>query len=68
MIDRDGTAVVVDNVLIDLDKRLDEDSFVQVPGESQSQGHSGQIAKVGPLRQPKSSKQTGPSKQQELSK
>jgi len=45
LIDHDSTKVVVDNVLMDLDKRIDEDSFVQVPGESQSQrqaqGHSG---------------------------
>ena len=45
LIDRDSTEVVVDNVLIDLDIKLNEDSFVQVLGESQSQrqsqGHSG---------------------------
>jgi len=35
LINRDSTEVVVDNVLMDLDRRLDEDSFVQVPGESQ---------------------------------
>ena len=37
LVDRDSTEVVVNNVLIDLERRLDEDSFVQVPGESQSQ-------------------------------
>ena len=29
--DRDNTEVVVENTLIDLEKQLDEDSFLQVP-------------------------------------
>lgn len=75
-IDRDSTKVFVDNVLMDLDRRLDEDSFVQVPEESQSQrqahSHSGQTENVGPLAkatplgQPKSSNQARPSKHIEL--
>jgi len=77
LIDRDSTEVVVDNVLMDLDRRLDEDSFVQVPGESrsqrQAQSHNGQTeeagpsAKAGPSWQPKSSDQAGPSKKLEIS-
>ena len=34
--DRDSTEVVVENALIDLEKRLDEGSFLQVQGESQA--------------------------------
>jgi len=36
LIDRDSTEVSIDNILTNLDRKLDEDSFVQVPGESQS--------------------------------
>jgi len=46
------------NVLIDLERRLIDDSLVQVPGESQSpresQGHSRKIAKEGPQEQEES--------------
>ena len=37
LVDRDSTETVVNNVLIDLDRKLDEDSFLQVSGETQSQ-------------------------------
>lgn len=37
LIDQDSTQVEVDNVWVDLERRLDEDSFVQVPGETSSQ-------------------------------
>lgn len=37
--DRDNTEVV-ENALIDLEKRLDEGYFLQVLGESQAQGDS----------------------------
>jgi len=40
LVDRDSTEVAVENALIDLEKRLDEGSFLQVPGESQVQGQS----------------------------
>ena len=36
LIGQDSTKVVLDNVLMDLNRRLDEDSFVQVLGESKS--------------------------------
>jgi len=36
LVDRDSTEVVVENALIDLEKRLDEGSFLQVQGESQA--------------------------------
>jgi len=46
LVDQDSTEVVIDNVLMDLETRLDKDLFVQVPGETQSQRqsqeHSGQ--------------------------
>jgi hypothetical protein len=35
LIEQDSTQVEVDNVMKDLERRLDEDSFVQVPGEKQ---------------------------------
>jgi len=58
LIDRDSTEVVVDNVLIDLERGLDEDSFVLVLGESQSQRetqeHSEQKEKEGPQEQEES--------------
>ena len=58
LVDRDSTEVVVNNVLIDLERRLDEDSFEQVPGESQSQRetqeHSEQLAEEGPQEQEES--------------
>lgn len=38
LVDRDNIEEVVENALIDLEKRLDEGSFLQVPGESQAQG------------------------------
>jgi len=38
LVDMDSTEVAVENALIDLEKRLDEGSFLQVPGESQVQG------------------------------
>ena len=45
LVDQDSTENVINNVLIDLDRIIDEDSFVQVSGETQSQrksqGHSG---------------------------
>jgi len=63
LVDRDSTKIDVNNVLIDLDRRLDEDSFVQVPEESQSQIHSEQT-----IDQPGPSKQRGPSEQLEASK
>lgn len=55
LVDQDSTKLVFDNVLIELERRLDEDSFLQVLGESQSQresqGHSGQTAEEGPQEQ-----------------
>lgn len=52
LVDRDSTEVIVNNVLIDLERRLDEDSFVQVLGESQSQRetqkHSEKLVEEGP--------------------
>lgn len=58
LVDRDSTKFVVNNVLIDLEIRLDEDSFVQVPGESQSQREtqeqSEQPAEEGPQEQEES--------------
>ena len=38
--DRDSTEVTTENTLIDLEKQLNEDSFLQVPGESQAQEES----------------------------
>lgn len=67
LIDWERTEDVVDNVLVDLDRRFDEDSFVQVLGESQSQRksqwHSGQTVEVGPSKQPGFSEQLEESKQ-----
>ena len=37
LVDQESTQVAVDNVLVDLERRLDEDSFVQVSGETSSQ-------------------------------
>lgn len=37
LVERDSKEIVVNNVLIDLERRPDEDSFVRVPGESLSQ-------------------------------
>jgi len=37
VVDRDSTKVVVENTLIDLEKQLDEGSFLQVPRGSQVQ-------------------------------
>ena len=37
LVDRDSTEVAVENAPIDLEKRLDEGSFLQVQGESQAQ-------------------------------
>jgi len=58
LVDRDSTEVAVNNVLIDLERRLDEDSFVQVLGESQSQRetqeHSEQLGEEGPQEQEES--------------
>ena len=52
LVDRDSTEVVVDDVLIDLERRLDEDSFIQVPRESlsqrETQEHSEQQVEEGP--------------------
>ena len=58
LVDRDRTEVFVNNLLIDLEKRIDEDSFVQVPGESQSQReieeHSEKLVEEGPKEQEES--------------
>ncbi len=40
LVDQDSTQVAVDNVLVDLERRLDEDSFVQVSEETSSQNQS----------------------------
>lgn len=40
LVDRNSTEVVVENALIDLEKRLDQGSLLQVPRESQAQGES----------------------------
>lgn len=58
---------------MDLDRRLDEDLFVQVPGETptqwQSQEHSGQTSEqVGPSSQPGSTEQAEDSELPEISK
>jgi len=37
LVDNDSTKVAIDNVLIDLERRLDEGSSIHVPGESISQ-------------------------------
>ena len=51
LVERDSTEIVVNNVLIDLERRLDDDSFVQVLGESlsqrETQEHNEQQAKEG---------------------
>ena len=52
LVNRDSTEVAAENILIDLERRLDEDSFIQVLEEPQaqreSQAHSQQQAEEGP--------------------
>lgn len=55
-IDQDSTQVAIDNVLVDLYRMLDEDSFVYVPGETSSQQQS-QEHSTQPSEQQKSSEQ-----------
>lgn len=68
LVDWDSTKTVVNNVLINLDRRLDEGSFVHVSGETQSQrksqGHNGKTTEEGPSEQPEEE----PSEQPEASK
>lgn len=40
LVDKDNTEVAIEISLVDLEKRLDEVSFLQVLGESQVQGES----------------------------
>lgn len=40
IIDQDSTQVEIDNVMVDLERRFDEDSFLQVFGETSSRKKS----------------------------
>ena len=72
LVDQDSTQVAVDNVMVDLEGRFDEDSFVQVPGEISSQRQSEEPCtqpseKAEDLEQKRSLEQAKPLKQQEHS-
>ena len=66
LVDQDSTQVAFDNVLVDLERRLDEDSSVQVLGEASSQQKS-QEHNTHPSERQKSSKQAEDSEQLEIS-
>jgi len=66
LIDQDSTQVEVDNVWVDLERKIDENSFVQVPGETSSPKQS-QEPSTQPLEHQDTSDQVGHSGQQEES-
>jgi len=56
LVDQDSTQVAIDNVMVDLERRFDEDSFAQVPRETSSQRQS-QESSTQPSEQAEDSEQ-----------